>query len=138
MSSGPHKSTRRRASDIRPSLDSLEAFCVIAATLHPVLAHLRVSKAKRRRRRQLQGAQNKLRTCVFSFSPRCYHSALLESGVKGYDRTALTEDYRLAVLWQITTPIWQAMLNIPPLVWWNNLERIFLAVDDLNCQELLD
>jgi putative tryptophan/tyrosine transport system substrate-binding protein len=25
-----------------------------------------------------------------------------------------------------------------PLIWWNNLERIFLAVDDLNCQELLD
>ncbi|HEY4986675.1 MAG TPA: aminoglycoside phosphotransferase, partial [Bradyrhizobium sp.] len=68
----------------------------------------------------------------------CYHSALLESGVKGYDRAALTEDYRLAVLWQATTPIWQAMSNIPPLIWWNNLERIFLAVDDLNCQELLD
>jgi hypothetical protein len=67
----------------------------------------------------------------------CYHSALLEGGVKGYDRAALTEDYRLAVLWQTTTPIWQAMSNIPPLVWSNNLERIFLAVDDLNCQDLL-
>ena len=68
----------------------------------------------------------------------CYHSALLESGVKGYDRAALTEDYRLAVLWQTTTPIWQAMSNNSPVVWWNNLERIFLAVDDLNCQDLLD
>jgi hypothetical protein len=67
-----------------------------------------------------------------------YHAALLESGVQGYDRAALAEDYRLAVLWQTTTPIWQAMSNIPPLIWWNNLERIFLAVDDLNCQELLD
>ncbi len=68
----------------------------------------------------------------------CYHSALLESGVKGYDRATLSEDYRLAVLWQATAPIWQAMSNIPPLIWWNNLERIFLAVDDLNCRELLD
>ena len=68
----------------------------------------------------------------------CYHAALLESGVTGYDRAALFEDYRLAVLWQATTPIGQAMSNIPPLIWWNNLERIFLAVDDLNCRELLD
>ena len=66
-----------------------------------------------------------------------YHAALLASGVQAYDRAALAEDYRLAVLWQTTTPIWQAMSNIPPLIWWNNLERIFLAVDDLDCQELL-
>jgi hypothetical protein len=68
----------------------------------------------------------------------CYHAALLESGVTGYDRVALSEDYRLAVLWQTTTPLWQAMANIPPLIWWNNLERIFLAVDDLDCRALLD
>ena len=68
----------------------------------------------------------------------CYHAALLESGITGYDRAALAEDYRLAVLWQTATPIWQAMSNIPPVVWWNNLERIFLAVDDLDCRELLD
>jgi hypothetical protein len=67
-----------------------------------------------------------------------YHAALLASGVQGYDRAVLAKDYRLAVLWQTTTPIWQAMSNIPPLIWWNNLERIFLAVEDLNCQELLD
>jgi len=68
----------------------------------------------------------------------CYHATLLESGVEDYDRAALAEDYRLAVLWQATTPIGQAMSNIPPVIWWNNLERIFLAVDDLNCRELLD
>jgi hypothetical protein len=66
-----------------------------------------------------------------------YHATLVESGVQGYDRAALDEEYRLAVLWQTTTPIWQAMSNIPPLIWWNNLERIFLAVDDLKCEELL-
>jgi hypothetical protein len=27
--------------------------------------------------------------------------------------------------------------DIPPVIWWNNLERILLAVDDLGCRELL-
>lgn len=66
-----------------------------------------------------------------------YHAALLAAGVGDYDRTALAADYRLAVLWQITTPLQQAALGIPPLIWWNNLERIFLAVEDLGCAELL-
>ena len=55
----------------------------------------------------------------------------------GYDRRALDDDYRLSVLWQIATPVWQAAYDIPPLIWWNNLGRIFLAVDDLGCHELL-
>jgi hypothetical protein len=67
----------------------------------------------------------------------CYHASLVERGVGNYDRHALNDDYRLSVLWQITTPIWQAGNNIPPVIWWNNLERIHLAVDDLGCRELL-
>ena len=31
----------------------------------------------------------------------------------------------------------QANHDIPPLIWWNNLERILLAVDDLGCRDLL-
>ena len=41
-------------------------------------------------------------------------------------------------LWHITKPVWQWSAGIPPLIWWNNLERIFMAVDDLGCRELLD
>lgn len=67
-----------------------------------------------------------------------YHTALQAHGVEGYDRQALGDDYRLSVLWQVQTPLWQAGANIPPLIWWNNLERIFLAVDDLGCRELLE
>ena len=67
-----------------------------------------------------------------------YHVALLASGVSGYDRQALHDDYRLSTLWLITRPIGQAANGIAPRVWWNNLERIFLAVDDLACYELLD
>ncbi|PDT88590.1 aminoglycoside phosphotransferase [Bradyrhizobium sp. Y36] len=66
-----------------------------------------------------------------------YHDALIESGITGYTRGALDRDYRWAVLWQITRPVWQWSINIPPVIWWNNLERIFAAVDDLGCEELL-
>mgnify|MGYP003694226113 CR=1 FL=1 len=66
-----------------------------------------------------------------------YHAALVAHGVRGYDRRALDDDYRLSVLWQITTPVWQATNDIPPVIWWNNLERILLAVDDLGCRDLL-
>jgi hypothetical protein len=66
-----------------------------------------------------------------------YHAALVAHGVCGYDRAALDNDYRLSALWQITTPVWQAANNIPPVIWWNNLERILLAVEDLGCRDLL-
>jgi Ecdysteroid kinase-like family len=66
-----------------------------------------------------------------------YHAALVAHGVRGYDRRALDDDYRLSALWHITTPVWQATNDIPPVIWWNNLERILLAVDDLGCRDLL-
>jgi thiamine kinase-like enzyme len=66
-----------------------------------------------------------------------YHAELLRQGVSGYDRQTLDEDYRLSALWLITRPVGQALLNIGPRVWWNNLERIMLAVDDLGCRDLL-
>ncbi len=66
-----------------------------------------------------------------------YHAALVAHGVAGYDRSALEADYRLSVLWQITTPVWQAVHDIPPVIWWNNLGRVLLAVDDLGCGDLL-
>lgn len=66
-----------------------------------------------------------------------YHAVLLAHGVSGYDRRRLDEDYRLSVLWQLTTPVWQAFYDIPPWIWWNHLERIFAAIDDLGCRELL-
>jgi thiamine kinase-like enzyme len=67
-----------------------------------------------------------------------YHAALLAQGVRGYDRRALDDDYRLSALWHIMTPAWQAAANIPTVIWWNNFERIHLAVEDLGCRELLE
>ncbi len=66
-----------------------------------------------------------------------YHAALLAHGVDGYDRRALADDYRFSVLFRIMTPVWQWANNVPPVIWWNNLERILLAADDLDCRELL-
>ena len=67
-----------------------------------------------------------------------YHATLLGHGVASYGRDALDDDYRLAVLMQLLTPIIQVAFDIPPFVWWSHLERIVLAVDDLGCRELLD
>ena len=67
-----------------------------------------------------------------------YHTTLLEHGVSGYDRRALQEDYRWATLRLITLPVYQWLNDIPAVIWWNNLERILLAIDDLGCRELLD
>jgi thiamine kinase-like enzyme len=66
-----------------------------------------------------------------------YHAALLAQGVAGYDRCALDDDYRLSALFLIMRPVNQEAFDIPPVIWWNNLERILLAVDDLGCGDLL-
>jgi hypothetical protein len=66
-----------------------------------------------------------------------YHETLIAHGVTGYTRGALDRDYRWSVLWHITKPVWQWSVNLPPLIWWNNLERVMMAVEDLGCEELL-
>ncbi|MCK1743362.1 phosphotransferase [Bradyrhizobium sp. 139] len=66
-----------------------------------------------------------------------YHDTLIENGITGYTRGALDRDYRWSVLWHITSPVWQWSINVPPLIWWNNMERVFAAVDDLGCEEFL-
>jgi hypothetical protein len=66
-----------------------------------------------------------------------FHRELTAHGVQGYDRQALRDDYRLSVLWLIATPVWQHANGIPPVIWWNNFERIHQAVDDLGCRALL-
>jgi thiamine kinase-like enzyme len=67
-----------------------------------------------------------------------YHAALAGAGVTGYDLDALWQDYRQSVLWQITTPVWQATHGLGAWIWWSHFERIMLAVEDLDCLEFLD
>ena len=67
----------------------------------------------------------------------CYHDTLLANGVTAYNRQQLNDDYRWSVLLLMLRPIWQATHNLPARVWWPNLERNMLAVEDLDCRELL-
>jgi Phosphotransferase enzyme family len=67
-----------------------------------------------------------------------YHAQLKARGVSDYDRRALDDDYRLSALWCVTTPVFQAGANIPPVIWWNNFERIHMAVEELGCRDLLE
>lgn len=67
----------------------------------------------------------------------CFHAELIDRGVTGYDRSSLQDDYRLSVLWATTLPIWMHSAGIPPVIWWNHLERIQLAAADLDCRALL-
>ena len=67
----------------------------------------------------------------------CYHHTLEAGGVTAYSRRMLDDDYRRSVLLQMLRPIWQATNTLPARVWWPNLERNMLAVDDLDCWELL-
>ena len=66
-----------------------------------------------------------------------YHAELVAHDVTGYSRRDLDEDYRRSALLQIVRPIWQESFDIPAVIWWNNLERALLAVDDLGCLDLL-
>src|SRR5262245_57744245 len=50
-----------------------------------------------------------------------YHEALVAHGVSRYSFDALWLDYRYSVLWQITTPMWQANHALHPGIWWNHL-----------------
>lgn len=66
-----------------------------------------------------------------------YYAALAASGVSGYSREALQEDYRLAVLLHLRTPIARFSKGMSAYVWWPQLTRIQYAVEDLGCLELL-
>jgi hypothetical protein len=66
-----------------------------------------------------------------------YHNVLVVNGVAGYSRRALEDDYRWAALTRLALPPMLAGAQIPPMIWWNNLERILMAIDDLGCRELL-
>ena len=66
-----------------------------------------------------------------------YHRTLVAHGVAHYDRRALADDYRRSALTLLRRPVWQWSMKIPPVVWWSNLERIVMAIDDLGSRELL-
>jgi hypothetical protein len=67
-----------------------------------------------------------------------YHKALIDSGISGYSWEQLMTDYRWSVVNAITIPIWQWHHGIDAFIWFNNLEKILLAFEDLDCMRLLE
>jgi hypothetical protein len=69
---------------------------------------------------------------------RRYLDTLEAHGVGGYPWDTLLDHYRLAALWQLIIPMWQATSQLPPAIWWSHLERGMLAFEDLGCEALLE
>jgi len=66
-----------------------------------------------------------------------YYKRLVEYGVTGYDWPACWHDYRLSVARYLFYPMWQWSNGASADIWWNHLERVMLAFQDLGCAELL-
>lgn len=66
-----------------------------------------------------------------------YHAALTAYGAAACSRAALQEDYRLAVLLHLRTPVARFARGMSAYVWWPQLTRIQQAVEDLGCVDLL-
>ncbi|MBT2321813.1 phosphotransferase [Variovorax paradoxus] len=66
-----------------------------------------------------------------------YYASLAASGVSGYSREKLQEDYRLAVLLHLRTPIARFNRRMSAYFWWPQLRRIQHAVEDLRCLDML-
>lgn len=69
---------------------------------------------------------------------RRYHAALVERGVRNFSWADCWHDYRQAVIRELFVPVWQWSSRLPPAIWWSNLEKIWMAFEDLRCAELLD
>ncbi len=68
---------------------------------------------------------------------RHYHERLMEHGVERYSWDDLWLDYRLCVMKQLFEAVWGWSVGQNTAIWWNHLERITLAIEDLHCLELL-
>jgi hypothetical protein len=66
-----------------------------------------------------------------------YYRRFQERGVQDYTWDDCWYDYRLSVLRLLFHPAWQWEHGGPPDIWFNHLERLHLAFEDLHCEELL-
>lgn len=66
-----------------------------------------------------------------------YHAQLIKHGVMNYSWEECWQDYRLAVIDLLFMPVWWWKYKTPAFLWWHRLERLMMAYEDLNCEELL-
>jgi hypothetical protein len=68
---------------------------------------------------------------------RCYHQKLQQSGVHDYGWEQCWHDYRVSVVHNLFTPMWQWSAGLRRSFWQPGLDRILRAFEDLKCRELL-
>jgi hypothetical protein len=68
---------------------------------------------------------------------RRYFDRILARGITDYRWDDLWYDYRLSVIGHLFVPVGQYTHGGSPEVWWNHIERIFAAYDDLDCDAIL-
>ncbi|MEQ1776101.1 MAG: aminoglycoside phosphotransferase family protein [Burkholderiales bacterium] len=68
---------------------------------------------------------------------RRYHDTLIASGVREYSWDALWDSYRMSVVKQLCTPVYQWGNGVVPAIWWNNLERVLSAYEDLGGAQIM-
>jgi len=66
-----------------------------------------------------------------------YYDRLCENGVSDYSWEQLWSDYRLCVIRKLFHPAWQWDTGHEPNIWWNHLERVMMAYEDLECSALV-
>lgn len=69
---------------------------------------------------------------------RRYHAGLVAGGVGGYGWEDCWLEYRRMVVRELFVPVWQWSSGMQPGVWWPGLERIWMAFEDLGCEEFLE
>ncbi len=69
---------------------------------------------------------------------KSYYDVLESSENKSLTWENCWTSYRLSVIKQLLTPVYQWGNGLRPRTWWPNLERVMIAFDDLQCAELLE
>ena len=69
---------------------------------------------------------------------RCYHQALQARGVQAYSWDDLMADYRLALIFMLSYPIWDQTNGSRKSYWWPKLQCLTAAFQDWDCVALLD
>jgi len=67
----------------------------------------------------------------------CYYKQLKEIIDTNYSFENLLDDYRLGCLRNFMIPAFQHAMGLGPACWWQNMEQMYLAFDDLECRSLL-
>lgn len=68
---------------------------------------------------------------------RRYHEALVAAGVADYSWDSCWSDYRLSVIKLIARPVFEWSYGVVPERWWNDLERVLTAYEDLGCTDIM-